>query len=156
MFESKNNLSTNVNKSNPFINFHLRSFLLPGMNAVVQKLIDESDTAAHYGVGSLGHLIATPAFVALMIDAAVMAVEDRLPPGIVTVGRAFNFKHDAPTCFGMVLRVKATLKEINGDRLLFDIVASDDYGEIGSGTHERAVVDRTSLFAKADERINRV
>ncbi|VBB07845.1 Hypothetical protein LUCI_3110 [Lucifera butyrica] len=136
--------------------FDLRSILWPGLDATVQKLIDESDTAAHYGSGSLGHLIATPAFVALMINASVNAVEDRLPPGFVTVGRSLEITHEAPTCLGMVLRVKSTLKQIKGDRLFFEIVASDDYSEVGCGTHERAVVQKDRLFRRAEERLNRI
>ncbi|EIW15512.1 MULTISPECIES: thioesterase family protein [Pelosinus] len=134
--------------------FDLRSTLLPGMNNTVQKLVDESDTATRYGRGSLGTLIATPAFVSLMIDASIATVENRLPEGFTTVGTSFEFTHDAPTCMGMTLRVKSTLVEINGENLIFDIVASDDYGEVGRGRHQRAVVNRKRLFEKADQRIN--
>lgn len=133
--------------------FDLRSMLLPGMNNTVQRLVDESDTATHYGRGSLGSLIATPAFVSLMIDASISAVENRLPHGFVTVGTSFEFTHDAPTCMGMTLRVKSTLVEIIGENLLFEIVASDDYGEVGRGRHQRTVVNRERLFKKAEQRI---
>lgn len=134
--------------------FDLRSMLLPGINNTVQRLVDESDTATHYGRGSLGNLIATPAFVSLMIDASIATVENRLPDGFVTVGTSFEFTHDAPTCMGMTLRVKSTLVEINGENLLFEIVASDDYGEVGRGRHQRTVVNRKRLFKKAEQRIS--
>lgn len=134
--------------------FDLRSMLLPGINNTVQRLVDESDTATHYGRGSLGSLIATPAFVSLMIDASIATVENRLPDGFVTVGTSFEFTHDAPTCMGMTLRVKSTLVEINGENLLFEIVASDDYGEVGRGRHQRTVVNRERLFKKAEQRIS--
>ena len=134
--------------------FDLKSTLLVGMSNTVQKLVDESDTATRYGRGSLGPLIATPAFVALMIDASIAAVEHRLPEGYVTVGTSFEFTHDAPTCMGMTLRVKSTLVEINGENLIFDIVASDDYSEVGRGRHQRTVVNRERLFKKAEQRIS--
>jgi fluoroacetyl-CoA thioesterase len=136
--------------------FDLRSMLLPGINNTVQKLVDESDTATRYGRGSLGSLIATPAFVSLMIDASIATVENRLPDGFVTVGTSFEFTHDAPTCMGMTLRVKSTLVEINGENLLFEIVASDDYGEVGRGRHQRTVVNREHLFKKAEQRISNI
>jgi fluoroacetyl-CoA thioesterase len=134
--------------------FDLRSMLLPGINNTVQRLVDESDTATHYGRGSLGSLIATPAFVSLMIDASIATVENRLPDGFVTVGTSFEFTHDAPTCMGMTLRVKSTLVEINGENLVFEIVASDNYGEVGRGRHQRTVVNRERLFKKAEQRIS--
>jgi len=133
--------------------FDLRSILLPGTSHTVQKLVSESDTATHYGSCSLEQLIATPAFVSLMIDASLATVENRLPEGFVTVGTSFEFTHDAPTCLGMTLRVKSTLREIKGETLIFDIVASDDYGDVGRGRHQRAVVNRARLFEKARQRM---
>lgn len=133
--------------------FDLRNVLLMGMNHTVQKLLTEADTASQYGRGSLGNLIATPAFVALIIDASLANVEGRLPDGFVTVGTSFNFMHDAPTSMGMTLRVKSTIKEINGESILFDIVASDEYGAVGHGQHQRIVVNRARLFEKAKQRM---
>ena len=132
--------------------FDLRSVLTPGADAVVEKILDESDTAAYYGTGTLGRLIATPAYVAMMIKASVNAIEDRLPIGFTSVGRSLELSHDAPTCLGMTLRVKATLKEIQGDHLIFDIVASDNYGEVGHGKHIRSVVSREHLIERAHQR----
>jgi fluoroacetyl-CoA thioesterase len=133
--------------------FDLRNVLLIGMNHTVQKLLTESDTASQYGRGSLEHLIATPAFVGLIIDASLANVEGRLPEGFVTVGISFNFMHDAPTCLGMTLRVKSTIRDISGDSILFDIVASDEYGTVGHGQHQRSVVNRAHLFEKATQRM---
>lgn len=133
--------------------FDLNNVLQLGMHHTVQKLLDESDTATHYGRGSLGYLIATPAFVSLIIDASIALTKGLLPDGFVTVGTAFNFTHEAPTCLGMTIRVKSTIREINGESILFDIVASDDYGMIGSGQHQRSVVNRARLFEKAAQRL---
>lgn len=136
--------------------FDLRNVLQLGMSHTVQKLLTESDTAAHYGRGSLQHLIATPAFVSLMIDASIAMTKGRLPDGFVTVGTSFNFTHDAPTSLGMTLRVKSTISQINGESIIFDIVASDDYGTIGSGQHKRSVVNRDRLFEKAAQRLQMI
>jgi fluoroacetyl-CoA thioesterase len=132
--------------------FDLRSVLTPGADAVVEKILDESDTAAYYGTGTLGRLIATPAYVAMMIKAAVNAIEDRLPIGFVSVGRSLELSHDAPTCYGMTLRVKATLEDIKDDRLIFDIVACDNHGVVGHGKHVRTVVSREHLIERAHKR----
>lgn len=131
----------------------LQNFLIPGMESVVQKIVEEKDTASHYGSGNLGHLIATPAFVSMIIEASVNAVEHRLPPGLITVGRHMEFTHDKPTCLGMTIRIKSTLKKIDGDKMLFEIAASDNAGVIGFGTHERMVVNREILFEKANNRL---
>ena len=132
--------------------FDLRSVLTPGADAVVEKMLDESDTAAYYGTGTLGRLIATPAFVALMIKASVNAIEHFLPEGFVSVGRSLEITHEAPTCLGMSLRVKATLKEIKDEQLIFDIVACDEQGVVGHGKHVRTVVSREHLIERANKR----
>lgn len=133
--------------------FDPASVLFLGMDFVEEKMVNESDTAAHYGSHQLGHLIASPAYVGLMINASVKAVEHRLPEGYVTVGHAMEFTHDQPTSLGMHLRIKATLKEIRGEKLLFEIVACDDYGIIGHGRHERVIVNKAKLFEKANQRL---
>ncbi|MDR7868633.1 MAG: hypothetical protein RIN56_17690 [Sporomusaceae bacterium] len=132
---------------------NLNDYLAPGIEAVVQKTVRDADTAAHHGSGALACLLATPAYVDLMIHAAVQAVEKRLPEGFITVGRYMEFTHDAPTGAGMSVTVKAVLSQVDGNRLLFDITACDELGVIGSGRHERAVVNRDQLMQKAKERM---
>lgn len=132
---------------------NLNEYLTPGIEAVVQKTVRDADTAAHHGSGALACLLATPAYVDPMIHAAVKAVEKRLPEGFITVGRFMEFTHDAPTGTGMTVTVKAVLQEMDGNRLLFDIIACDELGPIGSGKHERVVVNRDQLMQKAKERM---
>ena len=135
------------------MDFDVKTALMPGMQFVVERMLTEEDTAAHYGSKQLGRLIASPAYVGMMIDATVGIVDDRLPEDLLTVGRAMEFTHEAPTSLGMRLRVVATLQEIINDRLFFEIEASDDAGPVGHGTHERVVVSREKLFASADKRL---
>ncbi len=135
------------------VHFDVKTVLTPGMRFVVQKMLTEEDTAAHYGSKQLGHLIATPVYVGMMIDATVGIVDSRLPEGLISVGRSMEFTHDAPTSLGMRLRVVAVLKEIIGERLLFEIEASDDAGPVGHGKHERVVVSKKKLFDSANKRL---
>ncbi|MDT8902548.1 thioesterase family protein [Anaeroselena agilis] len=132
---------------------NLNDYLAPGIEAVVQKTVRDDDTAAHHGSGALDCLLATPAYVDLLIRASVEAVESKLPEGFITVGRYMEFTHDAPTGTGMAVTVKSVLSRIDGNRLFFDITACDELGFIGSGRHERVVVNRDQLLKKAKERM---
>lgn len=132
---------------------NLQDHLAPGIEAVVQKVVRDSDTAVHHGSGALACLLATPAYADLIILAAIEAVEKHLPEGFITVGRYLEFTHDAPTGTGMTVSVKARLQEIDGNRLLFDIAAFDEVGGIGAGKHERVVVNREQMLRKAKERM---
>lgn len=127
--------------------------LRPGLTSVIQKKVTDEHTAKHHGSGELDCLLATPAYVDMMISASVEAVDQDLPKGFITVGRSMEFTHDAPSGLGMMVSVKATLTAVDGNRLLFDIVAYDELGEIGRGKHERIVVNREQLLNKAKERM---
>ncbi len=127
--------------------------LVPGLSAVVQKKIEEEDTASQYGVGMLGKLLSPPSYVDMLIRAAAEAVQPLLPEGFVTVSKSMTFTNEAPTALGMTITVKATLETVDGNRLVFRIDASDEIGEIGHGSNERFVVSEVKLWDKAKERM---
>jgi predicted thioesterase len=125
-----------------------------GMSAVIQKRIEESDTARGMGRDSLETLLATPTYVDLMIRAAIEVLKPNFPyqSGFITVGTAMTFNHQAPSALGMTVSVKATLTKIDGNRFYFDIEAFDEVGVIGRGTHERQMVKLQGLLDKVRER----
>ena len=130
----------------------LHRILVPGLNSLVRKVIQRSDTAADY-CEALNEFMATPAWVDMAIRASMETVDKHLPEGFMTVGHRIEVEHMVPTCLGMTVTVKSTLIEISGDkRLIFEIKAWDEIGEIGSGTHERVVVNREAMLKKAKER----
>lgn len=126
--------------------------LTPGASATIQKLVTEADTALHFGSGALKTMFATPVLAALVIEAAVKAVDHRLPEGLVTVGTAINVEHTAPTPQGMTVTVQARLERIEDNRLFFSFVAFDEVGEIGHGSHERRIVNLAGILAHAEAR----
>lgn len=129
----------------------LAKILVPGQNATVRKVVQRSDTAANYS-DSMKEFMSTPSWVDMAIRASIEAVDKHLPEGFITVGHSIEILHNAPTCLGMTVTVKATLKEINENHLVFDIHSWDEIGDVGSGTHDRTVVNRDSMLKKAKER----
>ena len=125
-----------------------------GMSAVIQKKIEESDTARGMGRDSLETLLATPTYVDLMIRSAIEVLKPNFPyqSGFISVGTAMSFVHQAPSALGMTVSVKATLSKIDGNRYFFDIEAFDEVGVIGRGTHERQMVKLQGLLDKVRER----
>ncbi len=129
--------------------------LKPGLSRTVQKTISESDTLA-FGRGALTELLATPSLTALMIEAAITAVDSLLPEGYVTVGKSTAVSYQNPTIIGMTVTVLATLIEIDKNRLVFEITAFDELGQIARGKHERIIVDAASFMQKAHRRCDPV
>ena len=129
-------------------------YVTPGISEIVQKTVERKHTGYSYGGGgAMEDLLATPAYVNLMIHAAIQTVDHRLPKGYITVGRTMEFTHEAPTGTGMSVSIQATVTEVRGNRVILEIIASDELGEIGSGRHERVVVNRDEWAKKVQERL---
>ncbi len=118
-----------------------------GLTYTAETVVSDRNTAAAYGSGSVD-VFATPAMVALMENAARHAVADALLAGSTTVGTALDITHTKATPVGRTVRATATLTEVDGRALTFHVVASDDEGTIGEGTHKRAVVDVERFMSK--------
>ena len=128
--------------------------LAPGLTGEVETVVNEADTAAHWGSG-LVSVFGTPALVGLMEGAAVQALADHLPPGQTSVGGRIDVRHLAPTPVGMRVRARAELLEVEGRRLEFHVEAWDEVERIGEATHERFVIDEQRFIAgaKAKEKV---
>lgn len=125
--------------------------LKAGTRKTLQKTITSEDTALNYGNGSLENMLATPTLAALMIEASVNAVDLELPEGCMTVGKSLTIIHDNPNLEGMTVTIEAILSNIEGDKLVFEINAYDEVGRIGTGKHERCIVNYGSLMNKVNE-----
>lgn len=123
-----------------------------GSSIVIQKKIREEDTALNYGSGKLENLLATPSLVALMIEAAVKLLDDKLPEGMITVGKMVEIVHEKPTGLGATVSVKVEVKDFDGEKIILDMIACDEVGMIGRGTHERWIVNKDGLLRRASKR----
>lgn len=111
--------------------------------------VTDEVTAASVGSGMLP-VFATPSMVALIEKVAAESVASSLDAGMTTVGTKLDVAHTAATPVGMTVRAETELTEIDGRRLIFTVHAFDDAGEIGSGTHERFIVNAEKFLAKAE------
>lgn len=114
--------------------------------------VDDSVTAKTVGSGTLD-VLATPAMCALIEKAAMNAVAPFLENGQATVGSSLEVKHISATPIGIEVYAIATLKEIDGRRLVFDVAAYDNAGEIGKGTHERFIINTEKFMNKASQKL---
>jgi len=118
-----------------------------GASYTAEKMVKYEDTAIALGSGQVG-VFATPAMILLMEEAALHAVQAALPEESTTVGVTVNIQHLSATLAGKMVTSTATLKEINGRRLVFDVEASDENGIIGKGTHERVIINTEDFMWK--------
>jgi len=118
-----------------------------GVEYIATEMVTNENTASKYGSG-LVDVFATPAMVALMEKAALNAVKPYLSTGFNTVGTEVCVKHTKATPMGWEVHGKATLKEIDGKKLVFEVVAWDKEGEIGRGYHTRFIIDSKRFMEK--------
>ena len=118
------------------------------MNQTFSKTITvkESQTAESLGSGLLP-VFSTPALVALMENTAMQLIE--LPEGKSSVGTSICVKHLKASAVGEKISCTATLIETEGRLYRFTLEATDSKGDIiGTGTHERALIDIERFMSK--------
>ena len=118
-----------------------------GLKYESQTVVSEANTAATLGSGDMA-VFATPAMVALMENAAMLAVKESLPEGSATVGTQMNTSHIKASPLGATITASAELTAIDGRRLTFAVKAWDEKGVIGEGEHTRFIVDRERFLSK--------
>ena len=121
--------------------------IVAGLVGEVDLVVQPSDTAAALGNEGV-HVLATPRLVSLLELAAIRATESHLPPGAGTVGTRVDVRHLAATPVGMRATIRATLREVDGRRLVFDIDGHDEAERIVEGTHERFQIDQARFLAR--------
>ena len=109
--------------------------------------VTSANSAKTMGSGDMD-VFATPSMVALMENAAMMAVASALPEGSATVGTQINTSHIKASPIGATITASAQLTEVEGRKLTFAVKAWDDKGTIGEGVHTRFVVDRERFLSK--------
>lgn len=121
--------------------------LAPGLTYTSTTTVAAPLLAMNMGSGDLP-VLATPAMIALMENAAMMAVREHLPTGSTTVGGHIDCSHIRPTAIGNTITATATLAKVEGRKLTFHLKAQDEQGLIGQGEHLRFIVDADRFMQK--------
>ena len=113
--------------------------IVVGIKGRADSAVTAENTAIAAGSGTLP-VFATPHMIALMEHSAVNALEPYLNEGESSVGTYLDVCHDSATPVGMNVWAECELTEVSGRFLTFSVVAYDDAGLIGKGTHKRCIV----------------
>ena len=122
-----------------------------GLKGEKTALVTDENTAEHMLSGMLP-VYATPALVALMEYTCEESVRGELGEGLGTVGSSITCSHISPSPIGCTVTCRSELIETDGRRLVFRIEAEDNLGPIGSGTHERFIIDNARFMQKVEKK----
>ena len=102
-----------------------------GLKHTSELTVSEGLTAIQMESGDMP-VLATPAMMALMENAAMLAVADELPEGCTTVGG----------------HITAEVSKVDGKKIEFKVAAYSGETLLGEGTHLRFIVDRERFMSK--------
>ena len=120
-----------------------------GLKHISELTVTNAATAIQVGSGDMP-VLATPMMMALMENAAMLAVKDELPDGCTTVGGFIESSHLKPSKVGEIVRGEAEVTKVEGKKIEFKVSAYSGDMLLGEGTHLRFIVDRANFMKKIE------
>ncbi|MEA2070490.1 MAG: thioesterase family protein [Asgard group archaeon] len=127
------------------------NFTLPkNLTKTKEFEVKEQHIADFLGSGKVS-VLSTPSMILFMEQTAMLAAKDQLPEGWITVGTRVDIKHLKASKLGATISVKASLKKQEDKHLVFTVEAYCEKELIGSGIHERHIVNKEKFLARLKE-----
>lgn len=112
-----------------------------GAEGVLERTVELHHTTRRGGYD----VFSTPQLVLLLEEAAIEALAPHLRADQASVGTKVDVAHTAPTLLGQTVRATATVTAVDRRRVVFSISVTDEVEQIGTGTHERFLIDVPSF-----------
>ena len=126
-----------------------------GAKGSFSMIVTPEHLANRFKDPALPPVLATPLMILFMENAALAAIREYLPPGEPALGTVVDIRHLAATPAGQRVTAEAVVTAVEGRRIVFAVTARDETQEIGSGIHERALVDLGRLTERLEAKRNR-
>jgi predicted thioesterase len=121
----------------------------PGMEGRVSHIVEDEDCTERGG----HRLLSTPNMVKFAEQAAVEALRPCLESGQISVGTHIDLRHVSPTPLGLRVEARAAIREVDGLRVLFDVEIRDGIDIVGSGCHERYVLELDRYLRRLEKKV---
>src|SRR5215469_2874419 len=110
--------------------------------------IESAHLANRFKDSILPPVFSTPYLILIMENAALNAIKQYLEPGESAVGTRVDVRHLVATPVGREVVGRAEVTDTDGRKVFFRVWATDAGEEIGTGTHERTVVNIARLVER--------
>jgi predicted thioesterase len=121
-----------------------------GIGTSEEFLVEDQHSAPHVGSGTV-RVLATPWMIAFMEITARKMLDTHLAPELTSVGTHVDVRHLAAAKLGSSVRASVEIIAMEGRRITLSVRALVGEKEIGSGQHERVIVDKAKFLARLDE-----
>jgi len=112
-----------------------------GARGTFDLIVGPAQLANQFKDATLPAVLATPVMIMAMENAALNAIKPYLAPGQSAVGTHVDVTHLAATPVGHKVTAEAEVTRIDGRRIDFTVRAFDGVESIGSGTHQRMLIE---------------
>ena len=124
----------------------MKNTLKPGLELTWRITVDRDRTIDF--MGEEARVYGTPHMVCDIEETCRELMLAHADAGEDSVGIRIDVGHSAPTLLGMAVELTVTVKEVDGRRIIFQVVGRDPVDEICRGVHERVAVDTAKLLAR--------
>jgi fluoroacetyl-CoA thioesterase len=121
---------------------------IPVGSRAEHRILVTGEVAIDFLGSNQARVLATPWMIAYMEWTARNAIQPLLAEGWDSVGTVVNVQHLAATPLGMSARFEAEVVKVDGQRVTFRVDAWDDKEKIGTGIHERFVINVPKFVAR--------
>ncbi|MDE2002006.1 MAG: thioesterase family protein [Betaproteobacteria bacterium] len=97
-------------------------------------------------------VLATPVMIMVMENAALNAIKPYLGASESALGTRVDVRHLAATPAGRRVTGEAEVTKVDGRRIEFTIQAKDGSEVIGTGTHERMIIDLVKFAERLESK----
>jgi fluoroacetyl-CoA thioesterase len=119
-----------------------------GARGVYTLRVEPHHLANTFKDSILPPVFSTPYLVLIMENAALNAIRQYLEPGESAVGTRVDVRHLVATPVGREVTGHAEVIRAAGRKIDFRVWATDGVEDIGTGTHERTVVNVAGIIQK--------
>jgi len=139
----------------------MKNSLQPGLTHTFKFKVPENKTIPHLYPESpefqvMPNVLATGFMVGLFEWTCIQAINPHIDwPREQSVGIDVKLNHIAATPPGLTVTVTVKLKDVEGRKLVFSIVAHDGIDKISEGTHDRFIIDAAKFNAKMAAKIGK-
>ena len=110
--------------------------------------VESGHLANRFKDSILPPVFSTPYLILIMENAALNAIKRYLEAGESAVGTRIDVRHLVATPVGREVVGHAEVTDTEGRKIVFRVWAMDGREEIGTGTHERTVVNLSRIVER--------
>ncbi len=126
------------------------------IGATREEQVPVNEDVAISFLGAAGaRVLSTPHMIGFMERTCRNLVLPMLEPGDDTIGTHVDVYHLGASPIGMTATFRAEITSIEGRRVRFKVLASDERDKLGEGTHERTIITVERFAAKMQAKLNR-